>query len=144
MKILSALFISTILLFATKLTKSGDYIIDDTHKIMWQDSIENIKIRLMHDEAIDYCDKLSTDGFSDWRLSSTQEYTYIIDKSRIKEEIMINKTFKYVMKDDYWASDRTWVRNFGRYAYYIFIKSGSIYYQNRTYKKFVRCVRDMK
>ena len=144
MRILSILFVSAILLSAIKLTKSGDYVIDDTHKIMWQDSMDNVKVRLVHDKAIEYCDKLSASGFSDWRLPSTDEYLYIIDKSRIKEEIMINRTFKYVLKDDYWASDRTWVRNFGRYAYYIFIKSGSIYYQNRTYEKFVRCVRDMK
>jgi len=144
MRILSILFISTILLFATKLTKSGDYVIDDTHKLMWQDSMQNVKIRVIHDDAIEYCDKLSANGFSDWRLPSTVEYTYIIDKSRVKQELMINKAFRFVLKDDYWANDRTWVRNFGQYAYYIFIKSGSIYYQNRTYKKFVRCVRDIK
>ncbi|MEA2017375.1 MAG: DUF1566 domain-containing protein [Campylobacterota bacterium] len=144
MKILFILFTSTILLFAIKLTKSGDYVIDDTHKIMWQDSMENVKVRVTHKKAIEYCDKLSANGFSDWRLPSKEEYTYIVDKSRIKKEIMIDKSFKYVLQDDYWAADRTWIRNFGRYAYYIFIKSGSIYYQNRTYEKFVRCVRDMK
>ena len=111
---------------------------------MWQDSMDNVKIRVIHDKAIEYCEKLSANGFSDWRLPSTIEYGYIIDKTRIKKQIMIHKAFKYVIKDDYWAADRTWIRNFGRYAYYVFIKSGSIYYQNRTYKKFVRCVRDMK
>lgn len=130
--------------YAMKLIKSGNYIIDDTHKLMWQDTMDNVNIRVTHDKAVAYCEKLSQSGFHDWRLPTVEEYKYIIDKTRIKEEIMINKTFKYVLRDDYWISDRTWVRNFGRYAYYVFIKSGAIYYQNRSYKKFVRCVRDMK
>lgn len=144
MKVLFILFISTILLFSANLTKSGDYVIDDTHKLMWQDSKENVKVRLTHEKAIEYCDKLSANGFSDWKLPNNQEYIYIIDKSRIKKEIMLDKSFRYVIKDDYWTSDRTWLRNFGRYAYFIFIKSGSIYYQNRAYEKFVRCVREME
>jgi hypothetical protein len=144
MKFLFALLILTSFLFSSKLTKSGDFVIDDTHKLMWQDSMENVNVRDIHDIAIKYCKNLNANSFSNWRLPTVAEYNYIIDRSRKKQEIMIHKSFRYVMKDDYWAADRTWLRNFGRYAYYIFIKSGSIYYQNRTYKKFVRCVRDMK
>lgn len=144
MKVLSILFIVSLSLFSAKLTKSGDYVIDDTHKLMWQDSKYNTKIIVTQPHAEEYCEKLSQNGFHDWRLPTVEEYTYIIDKTRVKEELMINKAFKHVVKDDYWASDRTWIRNFGRYGYYVFLKSGAIYYQNRSYPKYVRCVRNLK
>ena len=111
---------------------------------MWQDTMDNVKVRVNHDNAIKYCEDLTQNGFYDWRLPTVEEHKNILDKTRVKEEIMINRAFKYVLKDDYWLNDRTWTRNFGRYAYYLVIKSGAFYYQNRTYEKFVRCVRDMK
>jgi len=144
MKIVTIILFSTLLLFGAKLTKSGEYIIDDSNKLMWQDSYDNIKIRLTQEEAVQYCEDLHFSGFSDWRLPSTEEYKTIIDKTRVKEELMINKAFKYILPESYWSSDRTWIRNFGRYGYFVFFKSGAIYYQNRTYKKFVRCVRSIK
>lgn len=144
MKIFTIIFIFAVTLFATKLTKSTHYVIDDTNKLMWQDTMDNVKVRTTHEDAIKYCEKLSQSGFHDWRLPSVVEYKFIIDKSRTKEEIMLNRAFKYVLRDDYWIQDRTWVRNFGLYSYYVIIKTGAIYYQNRTYKKFVRCIRDIK
>ncbi len=144
MKIVTIILFSALLLFGAKLTKSGEYIIDDSNKLMWQDSYDNIKIRLTQEEAVRYCEDLHFSGFSDWRLPSTEEYKTIIDKTRVKEELMINKAFKYILPESYWSSDRTWIRNFGLYGYFVFFKSGAIYYQNRTYKKFVRCVRSIK
>ncbi|MEA3499080.1 MAG: DUF1566 domain-containing protein [Campylobacterota bacterium] len=144
MKTMIAMLISATLLFAFDLRKSGDTVVDKTHKLLWQDHPHNTKVILTHPHAIEYCEKLKQGGFMNWRLPSVEEYEYIIDKSRVKEEIMINKVFYHIVQDDYWTSDRTWIRNFGRYAYYVFFKSGAVYYQNRTYPKYVRCVRDMK
>jgi len=131
-------------LFGIKLTKSGDFVIDDHNKLMWQDSFINVNKRLTHQEAIEYCKKLNINGITNWRLPTVEEYKLIIDKRRVTKQIMIHRAFKYVIQDDYWANDRTWLRNFGQYGYYILVKSGSIYYQNRSYKKFVRCIRDIK
>jgi hypothetical protein len=144
MKILTLLCIFALVLSASKLTKSGDFVIDDRNKLMWQDTKENVEIFLTHQGAIEYCEKLNLIAFSDWRLPSVENYKIIIDKRRVTSEIMINRAFKYVLRDDYWISDRTWLRNFGKYGYYIFIKSGAIYYQNRTYLKYVRCVRSLQ
>lgn len=131
-------------LSASSLTRSGEYVIDDTNRLMWQDSKDNEKVLLTQEHAVEYCSKLHFGGFSDWRLPTVKEYKTIIDKSRTKVELMIDKSFRYVLQDDYWASDRTWVRNFGLYGYYVFFKSGAVYYQNRTYPKYVRCVRSLK
>ncbi len=144
MKILTLLCFLSLVLFASKLTRSGNYIIDDQNKLMWQDSLENVKILLTQEHSVEYCKKLNFGGFSDWRLPNIEEYTTIIDKKRITSQPQINKAFKYIKQDDYWASDRTWIRNFGLYGYYVFFKSGTIYYQNRTYPKYVRCVRSLK
>jgi len=144
MKFFTLLCVFALVLSAARLTKNGDSVIDDTNRMMWQDSKDNIKILLTQDQAIEYCEKLTLNGFLDWRLPSIKEYKTIIDKSRKIDELMINKAFRFTLKDDYWSKDRTWARNFGQYGYYVFFKSGSIYYQNRTYPKYVRCVRSLK
>ncbi len=144
MKIFTLLCICILTLFAAKLTRSGNYVIDDKNKLMWQDMRENTKILVTQDHAIEYCEKLALGGFHDWKLPTIENYETIINKKRIRAQLMINKAFKYVKRDDYWSSDRTWIRNFGAYGYYVFFKSGTVYYQNRTYPKYVRCVRNLK
>lgn len=144
MKIFTLLFICTLTLFASKLTRSGDYIIDDKNKLMWQDTKDNIKILATQEKAIQYCEELQLSNFNDWYLPSVKNYETIINKKRIRAQLMINKAFKYVKRDDYWTKDRTWLRNFGVYGYYVLFRSGSIYYQNRSYPKYLRCVRTLK
>ncbi|MGB3752224.1 MAG: DUF1566 domain-containing protein [Arcobacteraceae bacterium] len=144
MKIFTLLCMLAAVLFAIKLTKSGDYVIDDHNKLMWQDTKDNVRIELTQAKAAEYCENLSLKGFRDWKLPTVKNYETIIDKSRIRAQLMINNAFKYAKRDAYWASDRTWTRNFGMYGYYVLFKSGTVYYQNRTYKKYVRCVRNLK
>lgn len=143
MKFFTLLCIISLTLFAAKLTRSGSYIIDDQNKLIWQDTKDNTNFLLTQEDAIEYCNKLSLSGFSDWRVPSVKEYETIINKKRIASQAKINKAFKYVKLDNYWASDRTWMRNFGLYGYYVFFKSGTVYYQNRTYPKYIRCVRSL-
>jgi hypothetical protein len=54
---------------------------------------------------------------------------------------MINQAFQNIINESYWTSSRTW-QSFGRYGYYFFIKSGTLYYENRSYPKFFRCIRE--
>ena len=129
-------------LYSNSFQQNENYIIDKQHNLIWQDTTDNINIRISHSKAIQYCKKLSLNGLVNWRLPSVKEYRYIIDKTRT-DEIMINKSFRYILPTGYWTSDTTW-RNFGRWGYYIFFKSGTAYYDNKTYKKFVRCVKDLK
>ena len=71
-------------LFGLKLTKSGNYVIDDTNKLMWQDTKANIRVILTQEHAVEYCTKLQLNGFYDWRLATKDEYKYIIDKKNKK------------------------------------------------------------
>jgi len=128
MRIFTLLCIVALTLFAAKLTKSGAYVIDDQNKLIWQDTKDNLSLLLTQDEAIEYCKKLTLSSFSDWKLPSIEEYKTIINKKRIASQAQIDKAFKYVKQDNYWASDRTWARNFGLYGYYVYFKSGTIYY----------------
>ena len=137
MKFLILLIISTLYLNAN-MTHGTSTVYDSKHKLSWQDTKDNIFVRHTYEDAIKYCENLTLAGKTSWRLPTRQEYKYIIDKTR-KDENMINKVFKFNMPDNYWIGETTW-RSFGRYAYYVFFKSGSIYYQNKVYKKFVRCV----
>ncbi len=143
MKIFITILFFIISLLANDLEKSGNTVIDNKNSLIWQDHIDNTKVIVTHPHAVEYCEKLVQSGSSSWRLPSIDEYEYIIDKTRVKEELMINRVFSHIIQDDYWTNDRTWIRNFGRYAYYVFFKSGTVYYQNRTYPKYVRCIRDM-
>jgi hypothetical protein len=129
-------------LFSSTIYKSGNYVIDETHHLMWQDTKENTIMLGSQEEAINYCKELTLGGYSNWELPTKKEYKYIVDKTRT-DEIMLHKAFRYIKQEGYWTQSRTW-RNFGRYGYYIFIKSGTLYYENRTYPKFFRCVRSIQ
>lgn len=142
MKKLAVLFLFCVSLYSDSLVKSGDYVIDKANKKMWQDTEDNVKLLFSQDGAKKYCETLNLGGHSDWRLPKIDDLKQIVDKSR-KEELKVSKKFTYVLADDYWAVNRTW-RNLGQYGYYVFFKSGAIYYQNRTYPKYVKCVRDLK
>ncbi|PIF04911.1 MAG: hypothetical protein CSA86_00245 [Arcobacter sp.] len=144
MRIFILLCLCTIMLFASKLTKGTNYVVDDKNKLMWQDTKDNIKVLITHNDAIEYCKNLRLNSFSDWQLPTREQIKTIIDKTRVRDQLMINKAFRYVRRDGYWLQDRTWIRNFGKYAYFVYLKSGSIYYQNRSYKKHVRCVRKIQ
>ena len=145
LKIIILFFIISFSVFGIELQKNGDRVIDIDNNLIWQDHKDNVKLRVTHNQAIQYCKLLEQNDFINWRLPSIEEYKRIINNSRRKKEnIMIDKVFHHIIEGDYWTNDRTWIRNFGRYAYFVFVKSGHIYYQNRDYYKNVRCIRDNK
>ncbi len=143
MRILTILFISFIYIFGANIYKKGSVVIDEENALMWQDTKDNITIIKTHITAQDYCETLTLDSFDNWRMPDNDEYEYIIDRTREDGQPMINMAFRYALPVDYWTDDRTW-RTFGRYGYYVFFKSGNIYYENRSYPKLVRCIRDIE
>ena len=142
MKILSLLFVIISISFASDFFKNGNYVVDKKHNLFWQDTKDNITILKNQAGAVEYCENLTLSGYSDWELPTREQYEYIIDKSR-KDELLINRRFEYVLSDHYWTSDRTW-RNFFRWGYFVYFKSGTFYYENKTYPKYLRCVRESK
>ncbi|TLP39521.1 DUF1566 domain-containing protein [Arcobacter arenosus] len=115
-------------------------VVDSTAKLMWIDNFSNVKNRLNHSDATDYCESLSYAGYDNWRLPTIEEFELIVDKTN--ERSYINRAFKFNMPVGYWASKAHW-RTFWFYADYMFFVSGTPYYDSRHKKKFVRCVRDI-
>ena len=142
MKIIFLSIVSILVLYSSNLKKNGNYVIDSSNYLMWQDHKDNAQITLSQKRAVEYCQKLTLGNYTDWELPSVENYKTIIDKTR-EDEIMIDKAFKHIVQKGYWTKDRTW-RNFGLWGYYIYFKSGTAYYENRTYFKYVRCVRTYK
>ena len=141
MRLIFLVLISFIYIFGENFFRNDSYVVDKQHKLMWQDTKDNVFIRKNQNNAIKYCEELNFLDFTNWKLPTREQYKYIIDKKR-KDELMINRKFKYTLAEDYWTNETTW-RNLGRYGYYVYFKSGVIYYNNKTYLKFVRCVREL-
>ena len=140
MKYLLFLVVTFNVLIAQNLVKNSSYVIDKENSLFWQDKLVNVNIRKSHDEAIKYCKDLRLGEYDNWKLPTVKQYKTIINK---ENEIAIKKQFKYILPVDYWTIDTRW-QSLNRYAYYIFFKSGSVYYNNKSQLKFVRCVREIK
>lgn len=133
------LFVSLSFSANLKRNSSQNVVVDSDNKLMWMDSMANVKVRKIHEEAVEYCETLSHAGYTNWRLPTIKEFELIVDKKN--ERSYINRAFKYNMPVGYWARKAHW-RTFWFYADYMFFVSGTPYYDSRHKKKFVRCVRD--
>jgi hypothetical protein len=140
MKLILLVVFSGTILFGANFYKVDNHIVDSVNNTMWQDTKDDIKILRNQDEAMVYCENLELDGYSDWRLPSQKEFAKIIDKMRKHNEPKIVKAFEYAALEHYWIKDKTW-RNFNKWGYYAYLTSGTFYYDNKTYLKYVKCLR---
>ena len=122
------------LLFAN-FSRSGNIVTDHSTGLMWEDQ-SSIK-KANWKDAINYCENLRLDGYSNWHLPNINELRSIVDYDRY--DPAIDPTFKNTKSSDYWTnttvkwdSSISWVLNF----YY-----GNGYYHNRSGDFFVRYVR---
>ena len=93
---------------------------------------------LFWQNAINYCENLTLGGKSDWRLPNFNELYYIADRSRYNNAIYPN-SFNNVTSNYYWSSttnasdsDNAWIVN---------SKYGNDNNNDKSYSRFVRCVR---
>ena len=138
---ITTVFFTTVLSAAIFRQNSQDVVVDSSRSLMWQDSIENVKVEKSHEDALAYCDELIFAGYTNWRLPTAQEYKTIVNKSN--EKNYINYAFKYNLPKGYWAHKAHW-RTLWFYADYMNFISGTVYFDSRHKKKSVRCVRDMR
>lgn len=120
--------------------KNSNVVVDTKAKLMWVDNVSVIEVLKTHDEAINYCEELKLEGFTNWRIPKIEEFKLIVDKNNHKN--YINKSFKYNVPDGYWAEESHW-RTLWFYADYMHFVSGTAYFDSRHKSKYVRCVRNI-
>jgi len=140
MKYLIVFFSFIYILKAQIYKKNSNVVVDTKAKLMWVDNISVIKVLKTHDEAINYCEELKFEGFTNWRIPKIEEFKLIVDKNNHRN--YINKVFKYNVPDGYWAEESHW-RTLWFYADYMHFISGTAYFDSRHKTKYVRCVRNI-
>ena len=125
--------------FATELKRSS-VVTDNINKIYWQDNSSSKMTSEDWDDAVEYCDKLTLDGVTNWRLPTFRELLSITDYSHV--DPAINPYFDEVAMGTYWTStnfsaskSRAWTIDF---------RTGKTYYNYKTTNHTVRCVKDMR
>ncbi len=138
-KILFSTIGLTGLVFAN-FAKIGNIVTDSQTGLQWQDNTEASTVTEKNwVEAIKYCENLTLDGYSDWRLPNVNELKSIIDRS--KKDPAIVDGFTNVKSGYYWSSTTTITHK--RTAWYVDFNIG--YINNDGNKAnvdyYVRCVR---
>ena len=118
-----------------RFTKADGVVTDSRTTLEWQD---NVLKQLQWTEAIDYCEGLSLNSQTDWRLPNKKELFSIVDYSTYHPAI--SSVFQNTRHYDYWssttytsgASNNVWIVNFNR---------GYSSNRSKLDLHFVRCVR---
>jgi len=116
-------------------TKSGNIVTDNTTGLQWQD--DAVGTAVSWQAAIDSCEALSLDGFSDWRLPNLNELISLVDYGTYSPSI--DPTFQYTVSNGYWSS--TTHANFASYAWGVNFSSGIQGSSSKSTSPYVRCVR---
>jgi len=123
-----------------RFTKTNGVVIDSKTTLEWQDDYhdngDNIKSANWTD-AIDYCESLSLNGQSDWRLPNKKELLSIVDYGTANPAI--SSVFEKITDNYYWSST-TGILN-TKIAASIFFQDGYEYDNSKSDTHFVRCVR---
>jgi hypothetical protein len=125
-------------------TKERNIVTDTTTKLLWQDDVTSPY--KSWDEAISYCQSLTIDGVSDWRLPSMQELQTLI---QFDHSPKISTTFSTRGGGKYWSSE-VYPYTPESAAYYIDFSTGfsadygdrSVFEKSNRYR--VRCVKGDK
>jgi len=114
--------------------KSRNMVADDTSSLQWQD---NEIVTKTWTAAIDYCEALSLDGYSDWRLPNLNELTSLVDDS--KTNPALDTAFEHSASNTYWSST-TYAGASGN-AWIVYFSGGNQSYGDKADSHYVRCVR---
>lgn len=111
---------------------------DDKTGLIWQDNKAVAQNDMMQEEAIAYCQKLTLDGFEDWRLPTLSEYYTIVDLSQ--ERPALKKGFEIRSDNRFWTLTN-FAKKSEKEAWRVSMSYGEAepYQKTRFYS--VRCVR---
>jgi len=113
------------------------YLIDASSELMWQNSITLLKTDWYG--AMSYCQDLSLNNFSDWRVPSKIELSTLINKNNTPK---IREGFKnmHTLDDSmFWSSTED--DGFEELAYFVNYKYANFTSNYKSNKHYVRCVR---
>jgi len=119
----------------TVILSAKDIVLDNETDLIWQDNSDIG--RGTWSEAKEHCESLSLEGYRDWRLPNIDELMSISDKTRY--EPAIKEVFKHTKNAIYWSS--TEHKNDYSQAWLVYFGNGDVYYDNKSDKEYVRCVR---
>ena len=114
-------------------TKSSNIVKDSTTGLEWQD--DAIGSTKTWADGIEYCENLTLDTHSDWRLPNIRELTSIVDDRTSKPSIDTT-VFQNTASAFYWSSTRTYGVSW-RISFYLGFQD--YWYTSSSY--YVRCVR---
>ncbi|SLM28582.1 exported hypothetical protein [Desulfamplus magnetovallimortis] len=104
--------------------------------LIWQQTDDGVE--RTWEEALEYCESLTLDTKSDWRLPNIRELETIVDDSLYGPAINTDY-FKNAKSDVYWSGST--LANYTDYAWNVYFISGNVDYYYKTDDYYVRCVR---
>jgi len=116
-------------------SRSTTTVTDNNSMLEWQDNTTAAKLKW--EDAINYCENLTLNGKSDWRLPNINELFSITEHS--KGSPTINSIFKNTTEGFYWSS--TSYSGDSSYAWVVSFEYGSNTYYSKQKSYSVRCVR---
>ncbi|MEA2050567.1 MAG: DUF1566 domain-containing protein [Campylobacterota bacterium] len=131
------LFINIHLIADSIYVKSDNVVIDISKNIMWQDNIDVIQYKSGWTLAKEYCNSLTLNGFTDWKLPTIKELQTIANIKKAKPALY--DEFKYIEHTSYWSRSQDITND--AYAWYVGFKTGATYKDSKDYDCYVRCVR---
>jgi hypothetical protein len=119
-------------------TSTANTVYDASTGLRWQDNPDAKTLKRDWEGAKSYCENLTLDGYSDWRLPSYPELLTLVEYTKYNPAIKTG--FKNTATDDfYWSASPN--VDFGLNAWVVFFGSGSTDNNSKTGKYYVRCVR---
>jgi len=103
--------------------------------MMWEDEIENKKLRLTYNEMYTYCSNLKLNGFSDWTVPSLKN---------LKKLYKNKNMFKYLTSGYYWSSDTNYGTGIMYPIFFNGTKEDDVSEFDTTVTNYIRCVREIK
>ncbi len=137
MKIIILISILITFSFADYTDNGNLTITNNLNGLIWQDDSDSNSIQETWLDAINYCDSLTVDGNSDWRLPNINELVSLIDHS--KSSTKIDDAFTYKIDSYYWSSS-TYVNNKSNAWLINFETASTDSAQSKTNTIHVRCV----
>lgn len=124
---------------------TNEIVLDTQTMLMWDDDYLNVKRETYTwIEAINLCENLTINGYSDWRLPNINELVTIIDNTT--HEPAINNKFDSCANDIYWSSTTAITSASPNYkeAWKVDFNTSIVSTGNeKSTSAYVRCVRDL-